>query len=130
MNYANTWGLYQCFQGTDDAMVDYECRESFFALQPNGKVFECISEQEDTITLKYGKQIFRVKPELYRIIPKPFYKVGDIVEIIDKASKGKILHVNWHIRDKKPFYYLEINGQKSGKRYMDCDLKALNESEL
>ena len=49
MNCANTWGLYQCFQGTDDAMVDYEYRERFFVLRPNGKVFECISEQDDTI---------------------------------------------------------------------------------
>ena len=86
MNYANTWGLYQCFQGTDDAMVDSECRDSFFALQPNGKVFECISEQENAITLKYGEQIFQVNAKLYKTIPKPLYNVGDIVEIIDKAT--------------------------------------------
>ena len=125
MNYANTWGLYQCFQGTDDAMVDSECRDGFFALQPNGKVFECISEQGDTITLKYGEQVFRVKAMLYKMIPKPLYKVGDIVEIIDKATEGKILDVNWHIKDNEPFYFIEVNGKESGKGYKDCDIKAV-----
>ena len=53
MDYINTWGLYQCFQGIDDEMVDADCREDFFALQPNGKVFECISIHEGMISLKY-----------------------------------------------------------------------------
>ena len=46
MDYIDTWGLYQCFQGTDDEMVASDCREEFFALQPNGKVFQCISSHE------------------------------------------------------------------------------------
>ena len=45
MDYINTWGLYQCFQGIDDEMVDADCREDFFALQPNGKVFQRSEER-------------------------------------------------------------------------------------
>ena len=51
MDYIDTWGLYQCFQGTDDEMVASDCREDFFSLQPNGKVFQCISSHEGMITL-------------------------------------------------------------------------------
>ena len=43
MDYICTWGLYQCFQGNDDDMIDMNDREEFFALQPNGTVFQCVS---------------------------------------------------------------------------------------
>lgn len=130
MDYVNTWGLYQCFRGTNDEMVASECRESFFALQPNGKVFHCIAEEKNTILLKYGEYIFRVNPKLYKIIPKPFFNVGDKVMIINKLSKGKIVDVNWHLKDDEPFYFIEINGKKDKKRYKNCDLRAVNECEL
>lgn len=126
MDYKNTWGLYQCFQGTDDEMVDFDCREDFFALQPNGKVFQCISTQEGKITLKYGEKVFRVDPKLYKIVREPLYKVGDRVEIIEKSSVGKISDVNWHIKDDVPFYFVEVGGKKSGKRYKDYDLREVN----
>lgn len=123
MNYIDTWGLYQCFQGIDDAMVDSDCREDFFALQPNGKVFQCILATEEKITLKYGEKEYLVNPGLYRIVREPFYKVGDEVEIIDKMSLGRVTDVNWHIKDNVPFYFVEVDGKKSKKRYRDCDLR-------
>lgn len=49
-------------------------KEDFFALQPNGKVFQCISTQEGKITLKYGGKIFRVNPKLYKVVREPLYK--------------------------------------------------------
>lgn len=123
MNYMDTWGLYQCFQGTDDKMVDPDCREEFFALQPNGKVFHCISATEEKIALKYGEKVFHVNPGLYKIVSEPLYKVGDKVEIIEKLSVGRVTDVNWHIKDNAPFYFVEVDGKKSGKRYKNCDLR-------
>ena len=38
MEYTNTCGVYQCFQGTDD-MVAPDCRDLFFSIDPNGKFF-------------------------------------------------------------------------------------------
>lgn len=123
MNYIKTYGIYQCFQGIDDDMVDSDCRENFFALQPNGKVFQCITVCEDMITLKYGEEVFRVNPKLYKMVREPLYKVGDKVEIIAKSIVGQITDVNWHIKDDAPFYYIDISGKKSGKRYKDFDLR-------
>lgn len=123
MNYICTWGVYQCFQGTDDDMVDINDREKFLALKPNGKIFQCVSMNEGMLILKYGKNEFRVNPRLYRVVSEPKYKLGDIVEIIEKSSIGQIIEVNWHIKDNAPFYFLEIKGKKSGKRYKECDLK-------
>lgn len=122
MDYINTWGLYPCFQGIHDEMVDSDCREDFFALQPNGKVFQCISAYEGMITLKYGEKIFLVNPKLYKMVKEPLYKVGDKVEIIEKSLAGQIADVNWHIKNGEPFYFVEVDGRKRKKRYGDCDL--------
>ncbi len=126
MDYIDTWGLYQCFKGNDDEMVASDCREEFFALQPNGKVFQCISSHKEMITLKYGEKIFRVNAKLYKRVKEPLYKVGDKVEIIEKSLIGQIVDVNWHIKDNAPFYFVEVDRKKSGKRYRDCDLKEVN----
>lgn len=126
MDYVNTWGLYQCFQGTDDALIDSDNREEFFKLQPNGKVFQCIAMDKRMLTLKYGERLFRVNPKLYRMVKKPLYEVGDKVEIIEKTLFGEIVDVNWHIKENVPFYYVEIEGKKAGKRFKDCDLRKVN----
>lgn len=54
------------------------------------------------------------------------HQVGDKVEIIEKSLVGQILDVNWHIKEDAPFYFVEVDGKKSGKRYRDCDLKEVN----
>ena len=126
MDYTDTWGLYQCFQGFDDEMVEADCREDFFELQPNGKVFQCISTQGNRITLKYGEKVFRVNPKIYKIVKKPLYKVGDRIEIIEKSLVGRIVDVNWHIKNDAPFYFVEVGGKKRGKRYWDCDLRKVD----
>ena len=123
MDYIDTWGLYQCFQGTDDEMVDADCRKNFFALQPNGKVFQCISFHDGMITLKYGEKMFQVDAKLYKQVKEPNYKVGDKVEIIEKSLICQIVDVNWHIKDDAPFYFVEVDRKKSRKRYRDCELK-------
>lgn len=123
MNYVNTWGVYQCFKGIDDEMVDNDCREEFFLLQPNGKVFECIESNEGIIVLKYGEKTYAVNEKLYKVVKEPRYKVGDNVEIMENGLIGQIVDVNWHFKDDAPFYTIKVNGKKSGKRYTDDNLK-------
>lgn len=123
MDYTDTWGVYQCFQGTDDNMIDAEDREEFFALKPNGKVFQCVSMSDGMIKLKYGKKEFRVNPKLYKVVNEPQYKLGEIVEIIEKSSIGQIIDVEWHIKDNAPLYFLEIEGKRSGRRYKEYEVK-------
>lgn len=40
MDYIDTWGLYQCFQGSDDEMVVADCRKEFslfYFVEDDGK---------------------------------------------------------------------------------------------
>lgn len=46
-----------------------------------------------------------------------------MVEIIEKSSIGQIMDVEWHLKEDAPFYLLEIEGKRSGKRYKDYDVK-------
>ena len=126
MDYMDTWGLYQCFQGIDDELVASDCREDFFELQPNGKVFQCILSDDEMITLKYGEKIFRVNSKFYKRVKEPLYKLWDKVEIIEKSLIGQIVEINWHVKDDAPFYFVEVDGKKSRKRYKNCDLKAVD----
>lgn len=73
--------------------------------------------------MKYGEKIFKVNSKLYKRVKEPHYKVGDKVEIKEKALIGYIVDVNWHIKDDAPFYFVEIDRKKKSKRYRDCDLK-------
>jgi len=123
MDYVNTWGVYQCFQGTDDEMVNLDCREEFFSLQPNGKVFQCISEDKENLTLQYGERTFNVNGKLYKTVKEPHYKVGDKVVILEKGVVGQVVDVNWHFKNNAPFYTIAVDEKKSGKRYIDDDLK-------
>lgn len=112
MNYINTWGLYQCFQGVDDEYVEFGDREDFFSLLPNGKVFQCVEMKGENIILKYGERLFCVSPRFYKVIKKPLFTIGDDVEIVEKSLIGKIVDVNWHIKNNQPYYFIEINGKK------------------
>ncbi len=76
--------------------------------------------------MKYGEKVFQVRPQLYRIVKEPFYKVGDKVEIIEKSITGKIIDINWHTKDKASFYFIEIEGKRLKKRYWDCDLRKVD----
>lgn len=46
-------------------MICKDDLESFIALMPYGKVFECVKENEEYITIAYGKNKYMVKSELF-----------------------------------------------------------------
>ena len=123
MDYTNTWGVYQCFQGTNDNMVDLEDRESFFSINPNGKVFECVSSAQDMLVLQYGERRFKVNSCLYKMVDEPKFRLKSYVKIVKKSIVGQVIEINWHLKDNEPFYYLEIEGKRSSHRYKENELE-------
>ena len=118
---SKTIRIYQAFQGLDDDMVAVDDRVDFFGLIPNGKIFECIDEGE-RLTLRYGNKEFRVKPQLYKVVCEPRYKIGDKVKIISSSKIVQIIDINWHMKDNTPFYFVQDNGKRSTRRYYERDL--------
>lgn len=123
MDYAGTWGFYRGFVGISDEMVDSDCLEEFNSIHPHGKVFHCLEEEENMLTIEYGKSNFKIDAQLYREVEEPTYKVGDLVEITEKSAVGRVADIFWHIKNDAPYYILEIQGRKSGRRYWDAELK-------
>lgn len=125
MDYLNTWGFYRGFMGRDDELVDDECREDFYSIKPHGKVFHCTDVNGEMLTIEYGEKRFKVNSKLYRLAEEPKFKVGDLVEIVEKNIGGRIEDVFWHIKNAEPYYTLEVQGRKSGRWYKDYELKKM-----
>lgn len=69
-------------------------RRSFELLEPVGKLFERVSEDEENewLTLRYDEQQFLVRPELFKEIAcKPPFSFGDEVEEVTPAP-GQYRH--------------------------------------
>ena len=69
-------------------------RRSFELLEPVGKLFERVSEDEENewLTLRYDEQQFLVRPELFKeIARKPPFSFGDEVEEVTPAP-GQYRH--------------------------------------
>jgi hypothetical protein len=69
-------------------------RRSFELLEPVGKLFEKIAEDEDGewITIRYDEQQFLVRPELFKeLYDKPAFSFGDEVEEI-APEPGRYRH--------------------------------------
>ncbi|MDE7122201.1 MAG: hypothetical protein K2O42_08590 [Oscillospiraceae bacterium] len=119
-NYIGTWGVCQCFKGVDDSYVDIVCRDDFFNLIPNGKIFNCVGQDQESIILLYDNKIYRVSPKLYKVVSKPLYKIGQIISVDN--HKGEVVDIHWHYKNSEPFYYLRIGGKIKTKRYMESEL--------
>ena len=61
-------GLYQWFEEDGIDLIHPDNLEGFRKLMPNGKVFKCIDEKVDFITLQYGKELYNVNPKLFKIV--------------------------------------------------------------
>lgn len=122
MNYIDTWGVYQCFTGTNEQLVDAEYRKDFFELKPNGKVFHCIDMMKEKLVITYGDKTFIVDPKAYKVVKEPKYKIDDMVKIIDNGLDAKIIEIDWHYKDENHIYYLEVQGKRESKRYNEDEL--------
>lgn len=123
--FIGSWGLYPWFDEDSDELVHPNDIESFKALKPYGKVFNCISKENDYIVLSYADRQFRVKPELYKVVKSPSYKYNENVIIVGKGEEGKVIEINWHHGKAEEFYSLAIKEKRSSKRYFVSDLEKI-----
>lgn len=118
-----TWGLYGWFveDGAEHIHPDY--LDKFLKLAPYGKVFQCIEQDHEYLTIQYATETFKVKPTLYRKVHNPKYSFGTIVKLVAKPTVvGTIGEINWHFNHENHMYFLSINGQRKGTRYLANEL--------
>jgi hypothetical protein len=99
--------------------------DAFRKFRPQGQVMHCTAEDSDYLTLQHGASQYRVKPDLFKQITPPLHHIDQQVLVRSDATtvSATVCEIMWHFNKQKPYYFLIINGQRSGKRYWDEDLK-------
>lgn len=123
-NFINTSGIYPWSPGHGTQLVHPDDLERFTKLFPRERVFQAVDERDGYLTLKYGTESFRVRPDLYRPVTGVAFRIGDLVEVsgAQPPKSGVIGEVNWHFKNREPIYYLSFNGKPSSRRYSPGEL--------
>ena len=97
-----------------------------FKKEANGvKVFQCVNETTDYITLEYGENSYQVKIDLFRPVSAPKYHIGQDVKVVsnNQLTDGVITDIMWHSSKNEHFYFITIAGKKKSKRYFEDEFK-------
>lgn len=122
----NTWGLYSWFVEDGEQLIAPSNLDKFRSISPYGKVFECIDEDSEYITLRYGEEEYRVKPKLYKQVSAPLFTIGSKVKLTKKPEvAGVIVDINWHSKENSPMYFISVGGKRKSTRYMNDDLSEI-----
>ncbi|MGG1619420.1 DUF6960 family protein [Paenibacillus sp. NRS-1781] len=117
------WGLYPWFEEDGQHLVEPSQKNDFSHLNPYGKVFQCVDEDTNYISIKYNNQIFKVIPTLFKEVPPPIYTIGERVQLVKKPEiDGEICDIQWHHSLKKEMYFIKVEGRKKSSRYFSEDL--------
>lgn len=122
----NTSGLYPWFIEDGEELIAPLDLDKFRSLSPYGKVFECIDEDSEYITLKYGDEEYRVKPILYKQVAAPIFTIGSQITLTKKPEfVGVIIDINWHNKDNSPMYFISVDGKRKSTRYKNDNLSKI-----
>lgn len=114
------WGIYPWFKEHGSDLIHPEDLEAFTQEANNSKVFECIEDSEYLI-LKYNSNYYRVKDELFKLVPTPKYNFGEIVKIKESGEEAIITDIMWHYGKQEHYYLISIRGKKKSKRYSEIE---------
>lgn len=126
-NFVGYWGLYPWFDEDGAEMIHEDSYEALKELNPYGKVFYCDSIDGNYIVLKYGDKNYKVSKELFKMVKKPKFNIGEEVIIVKKDIVAVVTQINWHHAKSEEFYHLSVDGKRKSNRYFSCDLRNHNE---
>ena len=97
-------------------------RSAFAAMNPAGKVFQCVGTDDEWLVTRYGDDTYRVKPDVMKLVPAPAFEIGQAVSA--KGAPGVVSDITWHFKDAVPIYFLTFEGKRSSRRYSETELVA------
>ncbi len=109
------------FERTGGALVHKGDYDKLKALVPFGRVFDIEGTSDEYMILRFGAEVFRVKPSLVKEVPGTRYRVGEKVGVAGKSGLVEISDIRWHYKKERPIYFIKSNGKESGKWYWDAD---------
>ena len=117
------WGRYPWSDLYGIDKIHCDDFDNFQKQMNNCKVFECIDENPDFITLKYGDSLFRVKGDLFKVVPSPKFHIGQSVVIKNKEKVVVISDIMWHLDQQEHYYFVTVDGKKKSKRYFENEFE-------
>src|SRR5437870_5333338 len=112
-SFVGEWGLYQWFEEHGRHLIHPDDLDGFRGLLPNARVFQCLAYDGEFLTLRYGDLRFRVKPDLFKRLPKPLFSFGQTVTATNGSNllTGVVSDIVWHFKESKPFFRVSVNGR-------------------
>jgi hypothetical protein len=131
--YKDTWGQIGWWEGRDNHLIHPDDLERIRSFAASTVIFHCIDENSDYLTVKYGNEIFRIKPNIYKQLPiKLSLGVGDWVEVKQVSEKrGVVYIIDWHVKNQEAIFYIRVNGtRKSTNWYRENELEKIENPQL
>lgn len=117
MNDERKWALYSWLPGSDDHFIYPDDLKIASSILPYGKVLRVVGSDGPYLVMEYGASRFRGRGDLARWIDAPEFWIGDHVKIADKGEVGIVVDVGWHHKNRRPMYFLLVDGKRRGRRY-------------
>lgn len=117
------WGLYQWFEEHGVEMIHPDDVDEIRHIIPNGKVFECVGNQDNYLTIRYRDRCFRVRPSLFKTVPRPAKVFGEVVRLKKGGEliSGTVCDIMWHFKKGEPFYFVAVDDKPLKKQYWLSD---------
>jgi hypothetical protein len=122
----DTWGLYPWFRESGIDFIHPDDLAVVQAHSPYCMVCEVVGMDGPYLVMRFGPWKFRGKPELFRAIPPPAFRLGQRVKTkVPRTSRiGIIRAIVWHFKRNEPSFFLEVNGKALSGRYWADELEA------
>lgn len=113
---SSAWGLYPWFPELGTDLIHPDDLDVVRAYSPYGHVCELIGNDGEYLTLRFMVLQFRCKPDLFRSVPAPAFRVGQLVRTNPPRSPrtGLVVAILWHHKRNEPFFILDSRPRRYG----------------
>jgi hypothetical protein len=94
--------------------------EQLVAMNLFQRIVRVATSHDGWADIRFGDKRFLVRESCLRRVEGVTFDVGDTV--LAKGSVHVVRDIVWHFRDGIPLYFLERNGKKLSKRYLEHEL--------
>jgi len=127
-DYVGHWGIYPAMVAFGNGLVHPDDLDKVRKLTPGLRVFYCHSSQGNFLTLQYGNETYRVKPDNFTIVPSPSHSFGDTVKIMRSSGKTQdaiVEHIIWHSKKNTHYYLMAVEGKLLSRWFFEEDCQPL-----
>lgn len=117
------WGVYPWFIERGAKLIHPDDLEDYKKQASSCRVYQCV-EALEYLTLRYQNKCYRVKEELFQIVPAPQFDFGQSVIIKENGKKAVVSDIMWHYKSQQHYYLLVVENKKKSRRYFASELLA------